>query len=172
MAAVLYVSSGSGATFQVAGAQLCSFVTIRDLWIRFNCLKLNQKISALSLQLRLPIWKFSAAGPRLSFCHSIASDTNYRIIRALFNATCLENSESVCNSSPWSNVPEDFFELLFIEFAACSKPSSRDNYRETFYSRTQQRHQGESWTRTMRLGSSYQRCLCSFGAATASVRLV
>ena len=30
----------------------------------------------------------------------------------------------------WSNVPVDFFEFLSTEFAACSKPPSRDNHHE------------------------------------------
>ena len=40
-----------------------------------------------------------------------------------------------------SNVAADFFEFLSTEFAASSKPPSRDNYRKTSYSRTQQRDQ-------------------------------
>ena len=41
-----------------------------------------------------------------------------------------------------NNVPVDFFEFLSTEFAACSKPSSRDNPRKASYLRTQQRDQG------------------------------
>ena len=38
-------------------------------------------------------------------------------------------------SFQWSNVPADFFEYLPTEFAACSKPPSRDNHRKAFYPR-------------------------------------
>ena len=41
-----------------------------------------------------------------------------------------------------SNDPVDFFEFLSTEFAACSKPTSRDNDRKASYPRTQQRDQG------------------------------
>ena len=36
----------------------------------------------------------------------------------------------------------DFFKFLLTEFAACSKPPSRDNYRKTSYPRMQERDQG------------------------------
>ena len=36
----------------------------------------------------------------------------------------------------------DFFKFLPTEFAACSKPPSRDNYRKTSYPRTKERDQG------------------------------
>ena len=35
----------------------------------------------------------------------------------------------------------DFFEFLPTEFAACSKPPSKDNHRKVSYPRTQQREQ-------------------------------
>ena len=38
-----------------------------------------------------------------------------------------------------SNVLVNFFEFLCTEFAACSKPTSRDSYRKASYPRTQQR---------------------------------
>ena len=41
-----------------------------------------------------------------------------------------------------SKVSVDFFELLPTEFAACSKPPSRDNHRKASYPRTQGRDQG------------------------------
>ena len=41
-----------------------------------------------------------------------------------------------------NNVPVDFFEFFSTEFAACSKPPSRDNPRKASYLRTQQRDQG------------------------------
>ena len=40
------------------------------------------------------------------------------------------------------NVPADFFEFLPTEFAACSKPPSKDNRRKAPYPKTQQRDQG------------------------------
>ena len=40
------------------------------------------------------------------------------------------------------NVPVDFFEFLSTEFAACSKPPSKDNYRKAVYPRTQKPDQG------------------------------
>ena len=45
-------------------------------------------------------------------------------------------------SYQWSNVPVDFFQFLSIQFAASSKPPSRDNHRKASYSRTQQHDQG------------------------------
>ena len=36
----------------------------------------------------------------------------------------------------------DFFEFLSTEFAACLKPSSRDNHRKASHPRTQIRNQG------------------------------
>ena len=63
-----------------------------------------------------------------------ASDTfncnDYFVIRRI--QTCLGVS----------NVLVDFFELFSTEFAACSKPPSRDNHRKASYPRTQQRDQG------------------------------
>ena len=41
-----------------------------------------------------------------------------------------------------SNVPVDFFEFLSTEFAACLKPSSRDNHREASYPKMQRRDLG------------------------------
>ena len=38
-------------------------------------------------------------------------------------------------------VPTDFFEFLSTEFAAYSKPPSRDNHRKASYSRMQNRDQ-------------------------------
>ena len=40
-----------------------------------------------------------------------------------------------------SQVPVNFFEFLSTEFAACSKPPSRDNHRKASYPRTQERDQ-------------------------------
>jgi len=39
-----------------------------------------------------------------------------------------------------------FLWLLTSEFAACSKPPSRDNHRKALYPRTQLCDEGESWT--------------------------
>ena len=52
-------------------------------------------------------------------------------------------------SFQWSNVFVDFFEFLFIEFAACSKPLSRFNHHEASYPRTIHGSQGAGWTQTM-----------------------
>ena len=41
-----------------------------------------------------------------------------------------------------SNVPVDFFEFLSTEFAACLKPSSRDNHRKASYPKMQRRDLG------------------------------
>ena len=78
----------------------------------------------------------------LSSCHRTASNANllddphtfhcidYFVIGGI--RTCLGVSyDSV-------NVPVDFFEYLFSEFAAFSKPPSRDNHRKASYPRTQQ----------------------------------
>ena len=40
------------------------------------------------------------------------------------------------------NVPADFFEFLSTEFAACSKPPSKNNHRKGSYPKTQQCDQG------------------------------
>ena len=47
-------------------------------------------------------------------------------------------------SSDPINVTVDFYEFLSAEFAACSKPPSRDNLRKASYPRTRQRDQGAS----------------------------
>ena len=52
-----------------------------------------------------------------------------------------------------SNDPVDFFEFLSTEFAACSKPPSRDNHRQVSHPKTQQRDQGMGCTQIMRSGS-------------------
>ena len=78
----------------------------------------------------------------LSSCHRTASNANllddphtfhcidYFVIGGI--RTCLGVSyDSI-------NVSVDFFEYLFSEFAACSKPPSRDNHRKASYLRTQQ----------------------------------
>ena len=49
-----------------------------------------------------------------------------------------------------SSVPMDFFKFLSTEFAACSKPPSRDNHRKASYPRTQQRDQGADRTQIKR----------------------
>ena len=46
-----------------------------------------------------------------------------------------------CRRFKRCNVSVDFFEILFNEFAACSKPPSRDDHREASYPRTQQHDQ-------------------------------
>ena len=46
----------------------------------------------------------------------------------------------------WSNVLVNFFKYLSTEFAACSKPRSRDNHRKAYHPKTQERHQGADWT--------------------------
>ena len=48
-------------------------------------------------------------------------------------------------SFQWSNISVGVFEFLFFEFAACSKPPSRDNYRKAFYPTTQLRDQKAGW---------------------------
>ena len=68
-------------------------------------------------------------------------------------------------SFEWSNVSVDFFEFLTTEFAACSKPPSRDDHRKASYPRTQQRDQSRGWTQIMRSGSSLKRRLLPFGHA-------
>ena len=85
---------------------------------------------------------------QLSFCHRTMSDAKYWIIRTLFleiNTLCLEESVvHLFRTFHSSNVPVDFFEFLSTEFAACLKPSNRDNRRMAFYQRTQQCDQGAS----------------------------
>ena len=66
----------------------------------------------------------------------------------------------------WSKVPVDFFEFVrlgypFFEFAACSKPPSRENHCKASYPRTPQRDQGAGWTQIMRSGSRFN-CLVFF----------
>ena len=63
---------------------------------------------------------------------------------------------------PWvldSTSAVDFFEFLSTEFAACSKPSSRDNHRKASNPRTQQRDQSAGWTQIIQSGSSWKRRL-------------
>ena len=72
----------------------------------------------------------------LSSFHRTASDANLlndpltfslqRLLRDWRNPHQLKSFRG-------SNVPVDFFEFLSTEFAACSKPSSRDNYGKASY---------------------------------------
>ena len=48
------------------------------------------------------------------------------------------------------NVPVNIFKFLSNEFAARSKPPSRDNQCKAPHPRTQQRDQGADWTQIMR----------------------
>ena len=55
--------------------------------------------------------------------------------------------EFICSNScnHFQSFPVDIW-LFSIEFAACSKPPSNDDYRKAFYPKTQQCHQGVGWT--------------------------
>ena len=57
-------------------------------------------------------------------------------------------------SFQWSKVPVNSLKFLSTEFAACTKPPSRDNHRKASYPRMQQRDQGTGRTQIMRSGSS------------------
>ena len=83
----------------------------------------------------------------LSSCYWTASDANllddthtfhyqdYFVIGGI--RTCLRVSDDLKRNA-LRNVPVDFFEFLSTEFAACSKPPSRDNHRKASYPRAQQ----------------------------------
>ena len=74
----------------------------------------------------------------LSSCHRTVSDANCWTLRTLFISMTTPRLEEFSPALEFpliSNVSVDFFEFLPTEFAACSKPPSKDNYRKAFYPR-------------------------------------
>ena len=76
----------------------------------------------------------------LSSCYRTVSDANLLDDPHTFH--CLDyfvyrRNPHLLRSFRRSNVPVDFFEFLSTEFAACPKPSSRDNHCKASHPRTQ-----------------------------------
>ena len=91
----------------------------------------------------------------LKMCSVIAGVIKLLIANKLWrNIDNCKKNPHLLRSFRWSNVHVDFFKFFSIEFAACSKPPSRDNHRKASYPKTQQRDQGAGWTHMIRLGSS------------------
>ena len=73
----------------------------------------------------------------ISYCHQTASDANLLDDPHTFHCSDYFVVGGICTCLGVSDVPVDFFEFLSTEFAACSKPPSRDNYRKASYPRAQ-----------------------------------
>ena len=90
----------------------------------------------------------------LSFWYRTVSDAKYWTSARFIALSRLLWGILTCLRFYWSNIPVEFSEFLSTEFAACSKPPSRDNHSKASYPRTQQRNQGTGWTQIMQSESS------------------
>ena len=77
----------------------------------------------------------------LSSCHQTVSDAKLLDDPLTFHYQDYFVIGGIRTCLGVSNVPVNFFKFLSIEFAACSKPPSRDNHRKVSYPWTQQREQ-------------------------------
>ena len=80
--------------------------------------------------------------PYLSSCHWTTPDANLLDNPHTFHCIDYFVIGGIRTSSGVSKVPVDFFEFLSTEFAAWSKPPSRDNHCKVSFARTQKRKQG------------------------------